>query len=184
LEAPYGSPLWTDAIQDLLGSLPLDSYMHYLSELRRVKSSVFTKRLNLAEKIMFDNTILKEKVLKKIPSRLLEAVSYLSTWDELWILFQSPFISAQTRLEVKIEKILAERDSDSLPLPFGGISLSKKYWEGLTLVPDSLEDLEELVLLSKGALALFLRSRFELSKKNNTTLLQSTRLSGAKIKLL
>jgi hypothetical protein len=85
---------------------------------------------------------------------------------------------------VKIEKILADRDSDSLPLPFGGISLSKKYWEGLTLVPDSLEDLEELVLLSKGALALFLRSRFELSKKNNTTLLQSTRLSGAKIKLL
>lgn len=126
----------------------------------------------------------KNKVLKNIPKRQFEAINYLDTWDELWILFQSPFLSVQTRLEIKMEEILASKCDNSLPIPYGGIQFHRKYWEGLTLLPDSLEDLEELTLLSIGPLALFLRSTFEISYKKGIKKLRSTRLSGAKIKML
>jgi len=169
---------------DVLNSMSLNKYHCYLQERRRLTTKEFEKALNLAEKMIFDNTILKEKVLKKIPSRLLEAVSYLSTWDELWILFSSPFLSVQRRIEMKMEEILSNRDNQELPAPLSGLTFRKKVWEGLTLVPDRMEELEEVVLLSKGPLALFLRARFELSKKDNTLLSQQTRLSGTKVKML
>lgn len=90
----------------------------------------------------------------------------------------------QTRLELKMEKILAIRDNSELPLPYGGLHFRKSLWERLSLLPESLDELEEIVLLAKGPMALFLRARFEVSKASNTNLQQSTRLSGNKVRLL
>jgi hypothetical protein len=184
LEAPLGSPLLTEEMRSIWESLPISKYISYLKELKNRKITLFNKALNSAEVVIFDRTMFKNKVLKNIPKHQFEAINYLDTWDELWILFQSPFLSVQTRLEIKLEEVLASKDENSLPLPYGGITFRRKYWEGLTLLPDTLEDLEELTLLSKGPLALFLRSTFELSSKKGIKRLSSTRLSGSKIKML
>lgn len=76
------------------------------------------------------------------------------------------------------------RSSTTLPVPLSGLKFHAEIWRPLNFVPDNYDFLEEVVLLSKGPLGLYLRSTFELSQKGNVVLSSKSRLSGSKIKLL
>lgn len=158
--------------------------MFFLRESKRLVASTLSRALTNVEKHAFDNQFMKEKVLKGIPTHITKARSHLGTWDELWILFQSPFLSVQTKLELEMEKYYSSTDT-SLPVPLSGLLFRKRIWDELSLEVRDLDFVEELSLLSKGALGLYLRSTFELSRiKLNLPLIQRTRLSGSKIKIL
>lgn len=51
--------------------------------MRSLCVNTLSRSLTQIEKYAFDNTIIRDRVLKRIPSRLSEAKSNLSTWDEL-----------------------------------------------------------------------------------------------------
>lgn len=71
---------------------------------------MFQKASNSLIRYAFDNAFIKKALLKQIPNQFIQVQTDLGSWDELFILFQSPFLRAQTLIEEKGLEYLAAHD--------------------------------------------------------------------------
>lgn len=113
-------------------------------------------------KYAFDNGFIRKNVLKTIPKKFTEARDYLSSWEEMWILFMSPFLRAQSLVEERGQDYLASHDSCGLPVPNYGLTIRDLRLVRKQVDPIlSIDEMAELRLLARGSLALYSRSEFE-----------------------
>jgi hypothetical protein len=83
VEAPYGSPLNTEIMLEVGNRIPLSSFHSFNTLLFNRQLGLFKRALNSVLKHAYDSGPLKARIIRVVPKHNLEAIRYLSTWDEL-----------------------------------------------------------------------------------------------------
>lgn len=169
-------------VQWLLSFYRLDLVHKFLGLKKAVAFQTFQKNLNAVEKHAFDRSSFTGNLLKAVPRHALETHEYLIGWSELWILFQSPFLSVQTRLELELEEYHSARDSVGLPMPWIGFTLNKVLWANTTFGTSDMDFIEEVAHLALGPIALYLRRALTLREPKWMAKSVRSRLNAAKVR--
>nr|DAZ90609.1 TPA_inf: RNA-dependent RNA polymerase [Egaenus convexus mitovirus 1] len=179
-EIPEGYPLRVPLKYMLENtSYPLALFHKIDNSIKEVFLNRVLKSSRAVCRYAFDDEPLKVSTLKLLPANWREVRSHLMAWPELWLFFNSPWLSVQTEAEDFLEQLSTRSDCGLQMDDSSGNSrlftnvfnlkwLTTINQDSDYLPSEELIKLERFVLLSWGPAAIFMKRTVKSRDKRNT----------------